>query len=440
MPEPELIQRQREAIRSFRRIDRARSDAETAAHQQHAQTTASADAAFKTARQSAENARAQALAAAENQRQAAQGSAASALESIRIRARQQTDASAAAARNGRDAVQKAGLDRLWPAGHTPIGAVASAQAETELARRVQLAGQTGKKLGSAMDERKEAQARRRRAILYAALVGILVLVIALWRFQARQTELRAQATATAIAPQAKQLADATGIEFVYVLAGEFTMGSPNWVGEGNERPQHTVFLDDFWIGKTEVTNAQYARCVEAGVCPAPNNNLWNDSTFAEHPVANVSWDSAVAYSRWLTEQSGVSVRLPSEAEWEKAARGTDGRIYPWGDAEPNERLLNYEGNVGSTTPVGSYPEGVSPYGALDMAGNVWEWVGDRYGTAYYGESSARNPTGPESGHYLVLRGGSFNTIHYNTRCAYRNRNNPDFRDTNYGFRLLSPGS
>lgn len=259
--------------------------------------------------------------------------------------------------------------------------------------------------------------------------------------QATGTAVVVHATATAIAslPLPERLVAATGSEFVFVPAGEFVMGSPDGEGGNEEHPQHTVSLDEYWIGKTEVTNAQYARCVEAGVCAEPKNNRWNDSTFAQHPVTNVSWHNAVAYASWLTEQSGVVVRLPTEAEWEKAACGTDGRTYPWGNTDPNDRLLNYNSNVSSTTPVGSYPAGASPYGALDMAGNIWEWTADWYDASYYQRSLARNPTGPESGEYRVLRGGSYGNLRYHVRCTYRIGYYPDgFSD--YGFRLLSPDS
>ena len=218
------------------------------------------------------------------------------------------------------------------------------------------------------------------------------------------------------------------------------MGSPDGEGDDDEHPQHTVYVDDYWIGKTEVTNAQYARCVEAGGCPAPNNNRWNDGALVDHPVTNVSWDNAVAYSRWLTEQSGITVRLPSEAEWEKAARGSDGRRYPWGDAQPSATLLNFsESKIGTTTAVGNYPDGASPYGALDMAGNVWEWVADWYDGGYYADAPARNPTGSESGQPRVLRGGSWFNAAPSVRPANRDRHGPGLRYSDVGFRLVAPG-
>jgi formylglycine-generating enzyme required for sulfatase activity len=163
-----------------------------------------------------------------------------------------------------------------------------------------------------------------------------------------------------------------GMTLLYVPAGEFTMGSET---SDNEKPIHTVNLDAFWIDKTEVTNAMYATCVDAGVCNPPSNTIsytrksyYGDSEFAEYPVIYVDWNMAKTYCGWAGR------RLPTEAEWEKAGRGTGGNIYPWGNDAPNNSLLNYNSEVGDTTEVGAYPDGASVYSALDMAGNVWEWV------------------------------------------------------------------
>jgi len=171
---------------------------------------------------------------------------------------------------------------------------------------------------------------------------------------------------------------------VYVPAGEFIMGSDE--RDGNEQPMHTVYLDAFYIDKTAVTNAQYRKCVEAGACDAPRETTdYDNADYAQHPVVYVNWFQAKAYCEW------VGKRLPTEAEWEKAARGTDGRKYPWGNTFDGSRLnfcdknctLSWkdpsvdDGYTG-TAPVGSYPVGASPYGALDMAGNVYAWVADWY--------------------------------------------------------------
>ena len=228
-----------------------------------------------------------------------------------------------------------------------------------------------------------------------------------------------------------------GSVMVYVPAGEFTMGSSDgevdyalqlcneYYGDcerslfEDEQPQHKVYLDAFWIDKTEVTNVQYQRCVEARVCPAPTMCDWGeppygDASKAEHPVVCVSWHDAKAYCEWAGK------RLPTEAEWEKAARGTDGWIYPWGNAFDGGKLNSCDVNCSydwkdasanddyaETAPAGSYPTGASPYGALNMAGNAWEWVADGYDPGYYNQSPYRNPLGPDSGEERVLRGGSW---------------------------------
>jgi eukaryotic-like serine/threonine-protein kinase len=229
-----------------------------------------------------------------------------------------------------------------------------------------------------------------------------------------------------------------GMTLVYVPAGEFQMGSPASDGTAgaDEKPIHTVYLDAYWIDQTEVTNAMYAKCVAARVCNPPRNtststrsDYYGSSEFANYPVVYVYWPDAQAYCAWAGR------KLPSEAEWEKAARGTDGRIYPWGDEPPNSDLLNYHWNLGDTTQVGSYPAGASPYGALDMAGNVWEWVYDWYGKDYYTASPHDNPGGPLSGNHHVIRGGSWSSIAWNLRSAMRYWIDPKGRTyVDYGFR------
>jgi len=213
---------------------------------------------------------------------------------------------------------------------------------------------------------------------------------------------------------------------VYVPAGEFIMGSDK--GDSDERPVHTVYLDVFYIDKTEVTNAQYRQCVEAGTCDTPVKTIYYDhADYAQHPVVYVSWDDADTYCRWAGK------RLPTEAEWEKAARGTDGRTYPWGEGLDCDHA-QYSECDGGTVPVGSKPEGVSPYGALDMVGNVWEWVADWYDPGYYSQSPGRNPLGPDSGEGRVLRGGSWHSNQRFARCAYRVGGNPRYWYFYVGFR------
>lgn len=204
-----------------------------------------------------------------------------------------------------------------------------------------------------------------------------------------------------------------GMTLMYVPAGKFTMGidygPPNW------QPIHKVTLDAFWIDKTEVTLRMYYLCVEAGVCNEPSNkssnthsSYYGNAELDNYPVIYVDWIMAKTYCEWANR------RLSTEAEWEKAARGTNadiyrGGIFPWGNDEPNNNLLNYYNAVGDTTEVGKYPKGASPYGVLDMAGNVWEWVADWIDDNYYASlgEDAHNPQGPVSGQYRVLRGGSW---------------------------------
>ena len=212
-----------------------------------------------------------------------------------------------------------------------------------------------------------------------------------------------------------------GMVMVYVPAGDFIMGSD--YGDLDEKPVHTVTLHAFWIDQTEVTNAMFSKCVQAGACSPPRGsgsslreNYYGNSDYADFPVVNISvmWH-AIEYCKW------VGTRLPTEAEWEKAARGTDGRTYPWGNDSPNENLANYNMNIKDTVAVGSYPDGASPYGALDMAGNVSEWVADFYSDTYYSISPASNPKGPASGNYKVLRGGGGNTYETQLRVSSRNK-------------------
>jgi formylglycine-generating enzyme required for sulfatase activity len=230
-----------------------------------------------------------------------------------------------------------------------------------------------------------------------------------------------------------QISDKDGMAMVYVPAGEFTMGSADGDPDASdaEKPQHKVYLDAFWIDRTEVTKEQYQKCVATDQCVAPG---CSGTGQADHPVVCVSWQDAANYCAWAGR------RLPTEAEWEKAARGLStgsggGRIYPWGNEPPNDKRCNFNNNVGDTTAVGNYPDGVSPYGALDMAGNVWEWTTDWYDEKYYAGSPVQNPTGPASGQARVVRGGSWQNLQRTIRAANRARLAPvGVVTSNVGFR------
>jgi eukaryotic-like serine/threonine-protein kinase len=261
------------------------------------------------------------------------------------------------------------------------------------------------------------------------------------------------------------------MEFVRVSAGNFLMGSTDsdTYASDNEKPQHTVSLEEYLIGKYEVTNAQFAAFVQAtgykttaeqqGSGWSYTGSEWKDIAGADwrhphgpnsdiqtrqnHPVVLISWDDAVAFCQWVTQVTGRNVQLPTETQWEKAARGTDGRIYLWGNQTPDSSRLNYNMNVKDTTPVGQYsPAGDSPYGAADMAGNVWEWVADWYNETEYktrtaSGSGVREPIGPTSGQYRVLRGGSWFNGQEGARAAGRYGYSPDFRVDLVGFRVVA---
>ena len=196
-----------------------------------------------------------------------------------------------------------------------------------------------------------------------------------------------------------------------------------------------MLLRSFWIDQTEVTNGQYAHCVEQRVCQPPQRiasysipDYYGNAEYDQYPVIYVNWDDADTFCRWAGR------RLPTEAEWERAARGTDERIYPWGDQAPQAGLLNYNLRVGDTAPVGSYPAGASPYRVMDMAGNVAEWVSDWYDPAYYSESAYSDPGGPIATKYRVVRGGSWLDNQYSVRAGLRHFYPPDSAFINLGFR------
>lgn len=258
----------------------------------------------------------------------------------------------------------------------------------------------------------------------------------------------------------------------FIPSGEFLMGSTNSdpYADDDEKPQHTVFLDDYWIDRTEVTNSMFDLFTQAtgyqttaekegsGIVFNVSTMSWEDMAGADwrhpmglssslvglddHPVVQVSWYDAIAYCTW------AGGRLPTEAEWEKAARGSDGRIYPWENQLMTGNLMNFcdkncpgdwkdeniDDGYAYTSPIGNYPSGASPFGLMDTVGNAWEWVNDLYGKTYFANSPSINPTGPSSGTEHVIRGGSWDYSSKIARIAVRVQCEPYYRSGIGSFR------
>ena len=267
-----------------------------------------------------------------------------------------------------------------------------------------------------------SEARSRRFLGVAVLVSIFFVIAAIAVILAASGQMK------------RFIYRPLPVEWVTVPSGEFLMGAADGDVNANsdEKPQHAVYLDAFEIMAYEVTNAQYAQCVRAGICLGSESLMAVGDERKNHPVTLVNWFDAQTFCAL------VGGRLPTEAEWEKAAHGgLDGALYPWGDAPPDCSRVNFKSVdsgycVGEASPVGSYaPNG---YGLYDMAGNVWEWVADWYAEDYYANSPVENPQGPEDGMYCVMRGGSWYFDEMSLRLAVRSWGNPKARNEIIGFR------
>jgi len=222
-----------------------------------------------------------------------------------------------------------------------------------------------------------------------------------------------------------------GSLLTYIPAGDFVMG----LGSGNT-PQKTISLDSYWIYKTDVTNKMYAQCVATGNCAVPTQELgapaYTNPDYGDYPVVGVTWDMSSNYCQWIQGQ------LPTDAQWEKAARGLNGSDYPWGNDKPACDLLNMQGCLGHTNGVNDYPSGASQYGLLDMEGNVFQWINDYYDANYYTSMPSANPTGPTSGDSRVIRGSSFESDATQTLSGIRHFGGNGYHNYDLGFRCVVP--
>jgi formylglycine-generating enzyme required for sulfatase activity len=221
---------------------------------------------------------------------------------------------------------------------------------------------------------------------------------------------------------------------VYIPAGEFSMGDDAATARTGD-VLHKVDLHAYWIDQFTVTNAMYALCVKARKCrhTASYDTFLDDPAYADYPVHYVNWYDAAAFCKW---ERG---RLPSEAEWEKAARGVNAFRYPWGNSQPDASLLNYNGELGAPRSAYAYWAGMSPYGLLNMAGNVQQWVADWYSTDYYASSPPQNPTGPLRGTLKILRGGGFWDNAKEVQTFFRFRHDPTSAGAHRGIRCVQDG-
>jgi len=239
---------------------------------------------------------------------------------------------------------------------------------------------------------------------------------------------------SSITPIDRKVSPVDGMTQVYVPAGAFAMGDEGDPDENS--PQHAVFINAFWIDQLEVSNSLYEKCVKAGECLEPTlrlNPFYSKWIYRDYPVTYVSWFQAADYCAWAGR------RLPTEAEWEKAARGTDSRKFPWGNERPNPRLANYaDALIGEPVPVHRYPLGASPYGALNMVGNVREWVADWYDIHYYQTSPSNHPIGPDAGSERSMRSGAYDANANEILTTSRYKHEPQSAGLSRGFRCVEP--
>lgn len=252
-----------------------------------------------------------------------------------------------------------------------------------------------------------------------------------------------------VAVAASTIPGRDGAPMVLIPAGEFLMGTSLSHRDGgrDEYPQRRVSLPPFYIDVYEVTNGRYLQFITATGHRVPEHprdrklTLWRETTvpdaFRDHPVTNVDWADAAAYCSWAGK------RLPTEAEWERAARGTSGRRFPWGETEPTRAMANYLNqwrNGAGLEPVGSHPQGATPEGVQDLEGNVWEWVADWYDPHYYENGSVSNPQGPPEGTRKVIRGSGWESEAPLLRAAHRVNSDPANRNHSLGFRCAMAAS
>ncbi len=438
MPQPELIQQQRAILAAFHAAAAERSQVEADAEARRKRELDAATAILNQAQQEAEIQRRKAAVDADAHLKAERA----AVEALSVRVRQEADAHLATAQEvqaeargklalvGMESLASAALPPAAPgrAGADPAQATAqAAAAATSALARLQTDV-------DALLIRRADDAQRRRLLQILGGVAVVIVILLASEAARRVGEQRAEQRAVATRQATEQRAEATrqateqraeatrqavteaaiNAGPALVPDGEFLMGSTISDRQANsdEKPQRLVYLDAYLIDRVEVTNANY-------------------------PVIYVDWFQADAFCTWEGR------RLPTEAEWEKAARGTDGRLYPWGNDRPNTPSTDYVASkIGDTTAVGAYPAGASPYGVLDMAGNVQEWVADWFQHNYYASAPARNPLGPASGTHRVLRGGTWSSIYglYYFRAATREGKYPTSQVSSIGFRCVAaPG-